>query len=514
MRKFQKTSIVCCIVASMICSTVPNISVGKVTAAEKKVSTVQQESVILLSEENEDIVEPTVEPSAEPTTAPSAEPTAEPSVEPSAEPSTEPSTEPSAEPSTEPSAEPSAEPTETPEPTLSPIEIGSIKHLYTTSISKTKVKLTWTKAENAKYYEIYRKVKGASSYKKVGESSGVSYTDKKLKFNKAYTYKLVPKANREDGEIFTGKAKTINFYNKLFVSRGHQKYTYSEMTSDIKALKKKYHGLVDYEVIGKTVDNRNIYDVVIGNKNAKKSLLVVSTLHAREYVASMVCMSQIEYYLGKYYGKIAGKSVKGLLSNMSIHYVPMANPDGVTISQFGKSHIRNKKIRSRLYKLRGSSSRWKANARGVDLNKNYPARFKVRGRAGAEGYSGSKASSENETKAIVKLTTSLKKKNGLKGVVNYHAMGSIIYGSCSIKGKIRTNTSRMYSLARGLTGYSSAGSGGGFGYGNYREYVMYNMGLPSITIEVGRTPCPVPRWEYSGIWNRNKDVVFREAALF
>ena len=506
MRKFQKTSIVCCIVASMICSTVPNISVGKVTAAEKNVSTVQQESVILLSEENEDIVEPTVEPSAEPTTAPSTEPTAEPSEEPSAEPSTEPST--------EPSAEPSAEPTETPEPTLSPIKIGSIKHIYTTSISKTKVKLKWTKAKNAKYYEIYRKVKGSSSYKKVAKSSGASYTDKNLKFNKVYTYKLVSKAKRKDGKIFTGKAKTINFYNKMFVSRGHKKYSYSEMSSDIKALKNKYHGLVDYEVIGKTADNRNIYDVVIGNKKAKKSLLVVSTLHAREYAASMVCMSQIEYYLGKYYGKIEGKSVKGLLSNMSIHYVPMANPDGVTISQFGKSHIRDKKLRSRLYKLGGSSTRWKANARGVDLNKNYPARFKVRGRAGSEGYSGSKASSENETKAIVKITKRLKKNYGLKGVVNYHAMGSIIYGSCSIKGKIRTNTSRMYSLARGLTGYSSAGSGGGFGYGNYREYVMYNMRLPSITIEVGRTPCPVPRWEYPGIWNRNKDVVFREAALF
>lgn len=93
-------------------------------------------------------------------------------------------------------------------------------------------------------------------------------------------------------------------------------------------------------------------------------------------------------------------------------------------------------------------------------------------------------------------------------------MGSIIYGSCSIKGKIRTKTSRMYNLARRLTGYSSAGSGGGFGYGNYREYVMYNLKLPSITIEVGRTPCPVPRREYPGIWNKNKDVVFREAALF
>ena len=43
------------------------------------------------------------------------------------------------------------------------------------------------------------------------------------------------------------------------------------------------------------------------------------------------------------------------LKNMQIHYIVMANPDGVMISQI-------------------SSSRWKANAKGVDLNRNFPAK--------------------------------------------------------------------------------------------------------------------------------------------
>lgn len=516
MKRLQRISIVCCLIASMICGFMPDLSVDKAMAAERKVKEGPIEQNIIMSE-GEEIMEPTVEPGAEPivepTVEPTAEPSAEPTVEPTVEPSVEPTAEPSAEPTVEPSAEPTTEPTPTPKPTLKPINVGNIKNLYTTSFGKTKVKLTWTKAKNAKYYEIYRKSKGGS-YKKIGQSASTLYTDTKIKFNNNYKYKIVPKAKRKDGKVFTGKAKECIFYNKSFVSTGHQKYSYSEMASDIKSLKKKYHGLVDYEVIGRTADNRNIYDVILGNKKAKKSILVVSTLHAREYMSSLLTMNQIEYYLEKYNGKIAGKSVKNVLSNMSIHYIPMANPDGVTISQFGKSHIRNRSLRSRLYRMGGSSGQWKANARGVDLNRNYPVKFKKRGRPGSSEYTGSRAASENETKAIIKLTKKLKKDKGLKGVINYHAMGSIVFGSCALKGKVKTTTSRMYSLARKMTGYGGSESYNGVDIGNLREYIVYKLRIPSITLEIGRTSCPVPLWEYPWIWRKNKDVVFREAGLF
>ena len=43
------------------------------------------------------------------------------------------------------------------------------------------------------------------------------------------------------------------------------------------------------------------------------------------------------------------------------------NPDGTAISQKGFNAIRNKSLRNGLRRMGGSSSKWKANARGVDL---------------------------------------------------------------------------------------------------------------------------------------------------
>ena len=173
----------------------------------------------------------------------------------------------------------------------------------------------------------------------------------------------------------------------------------------------------------------------------------------------------------------------------------MANPDGVTISQT-------------------KTPRWKANSHGVDLNRNFPAdKFVVKGKRGAEGYSGLKALSEPESAAIAKLTKNLKKNQNLLGVVNYHAMGQIVFGDCA-DAKIKKNTQLMYSIARKLTGYADSG-----GYaspkstadGSYREYVMYMLGIPSITLEVGSTYAPCSYWEYESAFQKNRLVVLKIA---
>lgn len=301
------------------------------------------------------------------------------------------------------------------------------------------------------------------------------------------------------------------------MSTNHQKYSYAEMSKDIKGLAKKYHGLVRYEVVGKSEDGRNIYDVILGSQNAKKSLLVIANLHAREYVTSLLSMNQIEYYLENYNKSIAGRKVSKVFDNIAIHYIPMANPDGTTISQFGIGSIRNASLRQALYKMKsGSTSRWKANARGVDLNRNYPADFRIQEHRGSEGYSGPYAASESETQAIISLTNHLQKDTKLQGVVNYHAMGSIVFGGGEKGGKLARTTQRMYVLARRITGYAdSAGyQSSSRGDGNCRTYTQYVKKIPSITLEVGRITCPGPISEYPSIWSRNRTLVLREAMLF
>ena len=369
-----------------------------------------------------------------------------------------------------------------------PVPIPSkITGLRTTSQTQTKVKIEWNACENAATYTIYRK-QGSGAYHELATAEKPSYTDKKIKEGKNYHYKIVAynTLNQE------GEAATIAFSNAAIVKIASQKYTYAQMKQQMKMLKNKYSDYCEMTEIGSSVKGHSLYDFTIGSPDADSSVLVVGTMHAREYICATVLMQEIEYYLSNYNCMIGGMKPADVLENTQIHYVVMANPDGVEISQ--KSY-----------------ARWKSNARGVDLNRNFPTKkFVSGGTKGAEGYSGKKALSEPESRAIAVLTVKLKTKQKLQGVINYHAMGRIIYGSCSSK-KIAKDTKTMYQIAKRETNYIAApeSSKTKSPGGQYREYVMYLLGIPSITIEVGKTWAPCFYYEYKTEFLKNKNVVLK-----
>lgn len=368
-----------------------------------------------------------------------------------------------------------------------PVPIPSkITGLRTTSQTQTKVKIEWNACENAAY-TIYRK-QGSGAYHELATAEKPSYTDKKIKEGKNYHYKIAAynTLNQE------GEAATIAFSNAAIVKIASQKYTYAQMKQQMKMLKNKYSDYCEMTEIGSSVKGHSLYDFTIGSPDADSSVLVVGTMHAREYICATVLMQEIEYYLSNYNCMIGGMKPADVLENTQIHYVVMANPDGVEISQ--KSY-----------------ARWKSNARGVDLNRNFPTKkFVSGGTKGAEGYSGKKALSEPESRAIAVLTVKLKTKQKLQGVINYHAMGRIIYGSCSSK-KIAKDTKTMYQIAKRETNYIAApeSSKTKSPGGQYREYVMYLLGIPSITIEVGKTWAPCFYYEYKTEFLKNKNVVLK-----
>lgn len=232
---------------------------------------------------------------------------------------------------------------------------SKITGLRTTSQTQTKVKIEWNACENAAAYTIYRK-QGSGAYHELATAEKPSYTDKKIKEGKNYHYKIVAynTLNQE------GEAATIAFSNAAIVKIASQKYTYAQMKQQMKMLKNKYSDYCEMTEIGSSVKGHSLYDFTIGSKEADSSVLVVGTMHAREYICATVLMQEIEYYLSNYNCMIGGMKPADVLGNKQIHYVVMANPDGVEISQ--KSY-----------------ARWKSNARGVDLNRNFPTKKFVSG---------------------------------------------------------------------------------------------------------------------------------------
>lgn len=391
---------------------------------------------------------------------------------------------------------------------------GDAKSISYKRIASRKISISWIKGKGTKKFIVYRKPSDGN-FKKVAIINKANYKDLKVAIGKKYVYKIIPVYENDKVKIY-GSNTYIRVFLRDEVDTGLQNYSYKELGEDINALKKLYGSRFNYNIIGQSADERNIYEIVIGNQDSGQAILVVAELHAREYMTSQLCMKQIEYYLQNYNEEIGGVKVSDVLGRIAIHYVPMANPDGAAISQYGFSAIRNTSLRKKLLKMPGAGnpSLWKANARGVDLNKNYPYEYIARqGRRGSQGYTGPKKCSEPETMAIINLINKLKKSVTVRGEINYHATGSIIFGD--YEGPLKKAITDMYELACNITGYaSSAGySGDSKSVGNLREFVMYKKNLPSITLEIGTKPCPLPISEFREIWKKNKDLILLEADL-
>ena len=391
---------------------------------------------------------------------------------------------------------------------------GDTKGISYKRIASRKISISWIKGKGAKKFIVYRKLPDGD-FKKVTTVNKANYKDLKVAIGKKYVYKIIPVYENDKVKIY-GSNTYIGVLLRDEVDTELQNYSYKELGKDINALKKLYGSRFNYDIIGQSADERNIYEIIIGNQDSGQAILVVAELHAREYMTSQLCMKQIEYYLQNYNEEIGGVKVSDVLRRIAIHYVPMANPDGAAISQYGFSAIRNTSLRKKLLKMPGAGnpSLWKANARGVDLNKNYPYEYVARqGRRGSQGYTGPKKCSESETIAIINLVNKLKKSVTVRGEINYHATGSIIFGD--YEGPLKKAITDMYELACNITGYaSSAGySGDSKSVGNLREFVMYKKNLPSITLEIGTKPCPLPVSEFKEIWKKNKDLILLEANL-
>lgn len=302
------------------------------------------------------------------------------------------------------------------------------------------------------------------------------------------------------------------------VGISHQKYTYRELSGDIAELRRRYPKLVRWRSVGRSADNRRIYEVTIGNPKAKKHLIVFANIHAREYMTTQLVMRQAEITLRCRSDYVEGTNTKigEVLNQCQIHIFPSINPDGTAISQFGIRAIRNVSLRNRLRKMPGSAwpSLWKANARGVDLNRNWNSGFYRRGTRGWQGYSGPRAFSEPETQAVRKAVLRIRRSGKLLGILNYHATGSLIYGRStgakSITNAIRLSN-RMASVARARTGYTMVSSDVNGRGGYCLEYWRFKMHVPTITLEIGTSPCPLPSSEFMSIWLDNYDLVLREA---
>ena len=148
-------------------------------------------------------------------------------------------------------------------------------------------------------------------------------------------------------------------------------------------------------------------------------------------------------------------------------------------------------------------TRWKSNARGVDLNHNFDAGWDTLNPTlnhnSFTDYKGPSPLSEPESQALANLA----QQNAFSAVINYHAMGRVLYWDTEGNQKAAESYD-MALAASGVTGYQVLASKG---VGGYKDWLQKKGNpVPGLTIEVGRSTCPVAFSEYQSIWDQNKQI--------
>ena len=328
-------------------------------------------------------------------------------------------------------------------------------------------------------------------------------------------------------------------------------YTYDDMERDLKELAEKYPNYVSVDTIGESVEGRALYQAILGNKEAKRKILIQAGIHGREYVSSQLVMKMLEYYLVNYEtGYYGNQFYTELFDEVCFHIIPMSNPDGISISQMGEAAVssemtinmmrnayeRDKETMIHAMDTNGDLywydtytnpfydryaegydeiityeeylSQWKANANGVDINRNFNAGWEdiwQKEGPGYDSFKGYSPDSEPETKALEALVEGI----NFESVINYHARGQLIYydaegNAQEVSGRSEKLAESASELLRYLPANCKDAANvvlGGFG-----DWAMLKKGVTSITIEVGKRPCPVENKEFMSIWNRNREL--------
>lgn len=311
--------------------------------------------------------------------------------------------------------------------------------------------------------------------------------------------------NKEEKE--EEKSEKIYSKDSLYcIQKRYEKYTYYKMSKDIDILKKLYKDKLSVSVLTTTTDSRKVYDLSVGNQNSSNQYIVTASIHAREYITTKLVMLQIVDLLDSM------KEDEDFL----IHFIPMVNPDGVSISQLGLNGIKNDFVRDQIEEIAQNDGntidnreylrQWKANANGVDLNRNFDAmwdEYEGTSLPSSDHYKGIYPGSENEANCLIRLTQNYP----IKKTISYHTKGNVIYWYFGQTGELLEKTEEFASEIEASTGYRMDADYESLDPAGYKDWALSKMEIPSITIEVGTGETPVSEKQIDVIYEENKEVI-------
>ncbi len=271
----------------------------------------------------------------------------------------------------------------------------------------------------------------------------------------------------------------------------NRKYGYNLMKQNIEELKRAYPFL-EIKIAGYSVLGKPIPYIKIGN--GEKKVLYHASIHANEWITSVLLMKFIEDFCRAYIfaQTIQGHSARELFQTVSLYIIPMVNPDGVDLVTGNvnkKSEIyKNYETIAHRFATIPFPDGWKANFNGVDLNLQFPAGWenakKIKYAQGFDSpaprdFVGEGPLTQPEALMLYDFTLS----HNFTLTISYHTQGQEIYWDFQ-----NSNPPRGYEIGQEfakISGYSLEEVPYNSSFAGYKDWFIQEYNRPGYTIEAG-----------------------------
>ncbi|KAK0609691.1 zinc carboxypeptidase [Bombardia bombarda] len=255
----------------------------------------------------------------------------------------------------------------------------------------------------------------------------------------------------ETTTIGTAAVPAISWFNSYHAYADHQTFL-----NDLQGAFPANSELIS---AGTSGGGRPLYGIHIwgsGGKGSKPAVYFHGTVHAREWISTMV-VEYLTYQLLTQYS--TNTTVKAIVDSYDFYILPIINPDGFVYTQTTNRLWRKNRL-----------TRSGTSCVGTDMNRNWPYNWALTGGAStdpcSETYKGVAAGDTAEIRALVALTTTIRAAQGIKLFIDWHSYGQYIltpFGySCTAR---PTNQARQTTLSSGLAARIALSYGTRFTYG-------------------------------------------------
>ena len=272
------------------------------------------------------------------------------------------------------------------------------------------------------------------------------------------------------------------------------------------------------EVLTETSFGRTVRTLVLGE--GPRQVLFTAAHHANEWITATLLLKFAEELAEAMAsnGKIWGVSAAVIRRQVTVHLVPMVNPDGVDLVTGaiapGSPQYDRAYAFSRNYPSIPFPEGWKANLNGVDLNLQYPAGW-LQAREikfsqgftlpGPRDYVGRAPLSQKEARSLADYTERVDPRL----VLAFHAQGQVIYWQ--FEDYVVAGAEDLAREFARVSGYSLEETPYASSFAGYKDWFIRLFRRPGFTIEVGMGENPLPLQQFDQIYRDTLGILVTAA---